>query len=85
MSEREDYDRLADDLGAEAERLQEDSEKLEQEIGEVRQDWERKRADEAVPGAPPRPQDAEGEGRRECTASAAGALRRERCGGGGSR
>ena len=61
MSEREDYDRLADDLGVEAERLQAENEKLEQEIGEVRQDWERKRADEAVPGAPPRPQDAEGE------------------------
>jgi hypothetical protein len=59
MSEREDYDRLADQLGDEADRLEEENERLKEEIGDVRQDWERKRADERVPGAPPRPEDTE--------------------------
>jgi uncharacterized protein YukE len=58
MSEREDYDRLADDLGEEADKLEQENERLEEEISGVRQDWERKRADAGVPGAPPPPQDA---------------------------
>jgi len=61
MSEREDYDRLADELGDDADRLAKENERLEEEIGDVRQDWERKRTDERIPGAPP-PQDAESEG-----------------------
>jgi hypothetical protein len=59
MSEREDYDRLADDLSDDADRLEQDSERLGEEIAEVRQDWERKRADEGVPGAPPRHEDTD--------------------------
>lgn len=53
MSEREDHDRLADELENQADELQEHSEQLQQEIGDVRQDWERKRGDPSVPGAPP--------------------------------
>ncbi|HWE08678.1 MAG TPA: hypothetical protein VG325_04960 [Solirubrobacteraceae bacterium] len=59
MSEREDYDRLADDLGAEADKMERENERLEGEISDVRQDWERKRADEGVPGAAPRNEDAD--------------------------
>jgi hypothetical protein len=53
MSEREDYDRLADELGADADKLEQENKRLEKEISDVRQDWERKRADAGVPGAPP--------------------------------
>lgn len=53
MSEHEDPDRLAEELGSEAEDLQEHSDRLREEIGDVRQDWERKRVDDKVPGAPP--------------------------------
>ena len=35
----------------ELEDMQERAEKLEDEIGEVREDWERKKADSGVPGA----------------------------------
>lgn len=54
MSEREDYDRLADELDERADRLADHSQRLGEDIGEVRDDWERKRGDDAVPGAPPR-------------------------------
>lgn len=49
----EDPDRLADELQHEAGRLRRESERVEDEIEDVRKDWERKRADESVPGAPP--------------------------------
>jgi len=52
MSER-DPDKLADELEQEASRMQEQSEHLRGEIHEAREDWERKRADAGVPGAPP--------------------------------
>ena len=57
MSEREDYNRLADEMDHEAGRMEQQSEQLEDEISDVREDWERKRADERVPGAPPRLED----------------------------
>jgi hypothetical protein len=40
-----------DRLDQEVEELQERSEKLENEISDVREDWERKKADDRVPGA----------------------------------
>jgi hypothetical protein len=40
-----------DRLDDEVDELQERSERLEQEISDVREDWERKKADDAVPGA----------------------------------
>lgn len=49
----EDPDRLADELERETRRLERESDRIDDEIADVRQDWERKRADEAVPGAPP--------------------------------
>lgn len=59
MSEREDHRQLADDAEREAKRLEQRSQELDQEIGETRQEWERKRASEAVPGAPPRREDTD--------------------------
>ncbi|HEY2440453.1 MAG TPA: hypothetical protein VGI07_09490 [Solirubrobacteraceae bacterium] len=59
MSEREDYDRLADELGADADKLEQENKRLEEKISDVRQDWERKRADESVPGAPPPVEDSD--------------------------
>jgi hypothetical protein len=45
-----------------ADELEERSKQLGEEITEVREDWERKRADDGVPGAAPLPPDkADGE------------------------
>jgi hypothetical protein len=59
MNEREDYEGLADHLDKEADQLEQENKQLGEHIGEVRDDWERKRADEGVPGAPPRVEDAD--------------------------
>ena len=57
MTEHEQHDddpeRLADQLDADADDLQEKSEKLEDEITDTRRDWEAKRRDPGVPGAQP--------------------------------
>jgi hypothetical protein len=60
--EREDPERLADELQQEADRLERESTELGDELESVRDDWERKRADQAVPGAnPPDPEDGDDE------------------------
>jgi hypothetical protein len=59
MTEQRDPDRLADELEHEADRMRARSEELEGRIADVRDDWERKRASDAVPGAPPREQDTD--------------------------
>jgi hypothetical protein len=41
-----------------ADELEERSEKLGEEIADAREDWERKRNDESVPGTPPADKDA---------------------------
>jgi len=46
-----DPDKLADQLEHEAAEMQKQSEKLHGDVAEVRQDWERKRHDQSVPGA----------------------------------
>lgn len=56
--EQEDPESLADELEDEADRLEQRSKELGEDISDVKQDWERKRSDEAVPGANP---SAEGE------------------------
>jgi hypothetical protein len=48
-----DPDRLADELEQEANDLERRSEELGQRIEEASQEWERKRSDPSVPGAPP--------------------------------
>lgn len=52
-SEREDPGALADEMEEQADRLQDRSKDLGEEVGEVRKDWERKRSDQSVPGANP--------------------------------
>jgi hypothetical protein len=47
------------DLEHEIADMQRGSEELEQQIQDVRADWERKRRDPAVPGAPAPPNDPE--------------------------
>lgn len=54
-----EHEELAEDLEREAQRLQEQSDRLGGEIDGTRQDWESKRADSAVPGAEPRDDDAD--------------------------
>jgi hypothetical protein len=51
--ERENPEELADQLERDADRMQQRSEELGEKVAEVRQDWERKRGDQGVPGAPP--------------------------------
>jgi hypothetical protein len=48
-----EYERQADELESELDDMDERVEKLEGEIDETRKDWERKKADSGVPGAPP--------------------------------
>jgi hypothetical protein len=50
-------DRRAEDLEQELDKMQERTDRLEGEIDEARDDWERKKADPAVPGAQPDDQD----------------------------
>lgn len=59
---QEDPDKLADELGRDADRLQEGADELGRQVDQTRQDWERKRRDEGVPGAPPPSEEEAGEG-----------------------
>jgi len=59
-----DPGKLADELENEAAELQKQSEKLHGDVADVREDWERKRRDESVPGAP-EPTDEEQSAERE--------------------
>ncbi len=54
-----DPEKLADHFEDEADELEQRSKKLGQETEDVAQDWERKRSDEGVPGAPPPADDEE--------------------------
>jgi hypothetical protein len=47
-------------MAEDPDRLQERSEQLEQEISDTREEWERKKADDRVPGAAGEQQKAEG-------------------------
>jgi hypothetical protein len=49
----EDPGRLADQREREADQLARRSDKLKDDVGEVRQDWQQKRASASVPGAVP--------------------------------
>jgi hypothetical protein len=53
MSEREQYGKLADELEDRADALAAENERLGDRIADVRDDWQRKRADAGVPGATP--------------------------------
>ncbi len=47
----DEHDRIADEKLEEADRVQEQSDKLEREIRDTRDDWKSKQGQEAVPGA----------------------------------
>ena len=47
----EDHERQADRAERELRDMEHESERLGEQIGEARADWERKKADDAVPGA----------------------------------
>jgi hypothetical protein len=51
MTNSEDYNQLADQLDEQADALRKRGEEVDEHIGEVREDWEHKRADPSVPGA----------------------------------
>ena len=51
--EKSGPDRLADELEEEADALERRNAELAEEVQDVRRDWERKRSDQNVPGAPP--------------------------------
>lgn len=48
-----EYERQADELESELDDMDERVENLEGEIDDARKDWERKKGDSGVPGAPP--------------------------------
>lgn len=54
-----DHQEQADRAERELESMEHDSEALGERIGEARADWERKKADDAVPGAGGEPEAAE--------------------------
>jgi hypothetical protein len=56
-----DHERLADELERQADELERHSEELRQRTEDAAQDWQRKRADQSVPGAPPPAEHEEGE------------------------
>lgn len=51
-SER-DHERLGDELEADADKMEQRSQALGDEIAGTREDWRRKQSDDAVPGAEP--------------------------------
>jgi len=60
MSADDEAGKRADELEREADQMRRRSEQLGNEIGEVRDDWQRKRAAADVPGAvPPEPEDSQ--------------------------
>jgi predicted nucleic acid-binding Zn-ribbon protein len=53
-----EYERQADELESELDDMDERVDELAGDIKDTREDWERKKGDSAVPGAPP---DADGD------------------------
>jgi hypothetical protein len=53
-----EYEKKADRLDDEVETLQERSDQLGEQIADTREDWERKQADDSVPGATGEPASA---------------------------
>ena len=58
--DRQDHDAKADELERELDGMQQQSERLESEIEDAGEDWERKKRDSSVPGAAGDPERAEG-------------------------
>ena len=60
-----EHEEQAERLEREAKDMEERSQRLGEEISEAREDWERKRNDEQVPGTPPAEREPEGDNDRE--------------------
>jgi hypothetical protein len=58
--DRQDHEAKADELERELDRMQEQSDKLGGEIEDAGEQWERRKADESVPGAAGAPEEADG-------------------------
>ena|SRR5947209_295078 len=59
---------LHEQLEDEADRLQQQSNRLGEDVQDARQDWEQKRSDPGVPGAPPPPDEGGEDGAEESPA-----------------
>jgi hypothetical protein len=57
--DRQDHDAKADELERELDEMEERSEKLGDDIGDAGEDWERRKADESVPGATGEPSEGD--------------------------
>ena len=55
-----EHQKRAKDLESELDEMEERSDRLESEIDDAREDWEHKKSDSGVPGAPPDPDDEGG-------------------------
>jgi hypothetical protein len=58
VEQPEEHDKLADQMEREGDQMEQRADQLGDEISDVRDDWQRKRSDEGVPGAPPPEGDA---------------------------
>jgi hypothetical protein len=58
--ERQDHEAKADELERELDQMQEQSDKLGGEIEDAGKEWERRKADDKVPGAAGAPEQADG-------------------------
>ena len=58
--ERQDHEARADELERELDDMQEQADKLGGEIDDAGKEWERRKADERVPGAAGAPEEADG-------------------------
>ena len=56
-----EHERKADELESELEDMKDQTERLGDEIGDTREDWQRKQRDDSVPGAVGDPGDEEAE------------------------
>ena len=72
MARESDPGELADGLEREADELEQRSRKLGEQTDEAAQEWERKRSDPGVPGAPPPPEQAGEDGESTPTGSPTG-------------
>jgi len=61
MSQQEDPGELANELEQQTDHLKRYSDEVQQNLEDARDDWQRKRQDENVPGAPPPDPDEEPE------------------------
>ncbi len=55
----ESHEKKSDEADAQADKLEDEGERVDKKIGETKSDWEAKKGDLSVPGAVPDPDDEE--------------------------